>query len=236
MQEALRRLSEVHKLDLEIAKADRVLAALDGGARMKQEIKTLEAAAAELEAELRKMQLEQREQELALKTAESKRNDVKLKLYGGRITNSKELEVLEREMEALSGKIAGFEERILELMDTLEPLKANLEKHRQAVRKREERVAKVVSEQKSERAKLMRARRSLAAERATAAAEVSASLLGRYEEIRLKRGAGASVIEGTICSACGMAVPEVSMRQARESTLPALCQTCGRILLLPAGS
>src|SRR5688500_809412 len=109
----LRKLWKLHLIDTAILEIRARAAALDPGKRIQAQIdalaKELEASPAKtLGAELSDLELQQ-------KGIASKIAKIEKDLYGGKIVNPREVENLQKEIEALRRQRAGLDERILEL-------------------------------------------------------------------------------------------------------------------------
>ena len=172
------------------------------------------------------------EDELA--SVEAKIADLERRLYSGSVTNVRELQGMQADVDSLRRRRSTVEDQVLEVMAEREPIDeevAVLERERdrldqECVRLRME-VAEAQAAIDSELAAEERAR-------ATVAGELPADLTARYEQIRARKdGIGAArLVEGR-CSGCHLALPAVELdrlrRQPRDSLV--LCDQCGRILV-----
>ncbi len=153
------------------------------------------------------------------------------KLYGGSVTNPKELQDLQMEDEALHRHLETLEDRYLEAMlaaeeaeETAQAAEANLlSVEAKQASEREDLVA--------EREKLTSAQEKLLAEREAAAANVSPEDQKHYEALRDRLGGLAVVLmsDGS-CSACGLTLPASIRPSIRSGNEPVHCSQCGRIL------
>jgi predicted nucleic acid-binding Zn-ribbon protein len=123
MDERLNALYELQKIDLELAKLQKMRGALDDGSAKKEEVAASRRSADEAEKLLRDAASEMQDKDLNLKSVEAKRKTFKERLYAGKVTNPKELSSMEKEIEQLGRQKDTLEERILELMDVIEELK-----------------------------------------------------------------------------------------------------------------
>lgn len=164
----------------------------------------------------------------------AKRAGFDTKLYSGTVSNPRELQDLQEEIDSLSRRISQLEDQELELMEQLEPLEANLA---ELTRTREQRQV-VLTDAES---RLLAAEAELAAEidaeaavRATAAEPVPADLLGEYERLRTGLGGvGVARLVGTQCGGCHLTLSAVEAARLRKlpSGEVAHCEECGRILV-----
>ncbi len=234
MQAHLEKLYSLQIVDLEIQKAQQRLASLDFGAKIQEQILSLKKELESHEKVLHKVDADLIDAELQLKATEEKRDKAKARLYGGTVTAPKELEALERDIEMLTRQAGELEERVLELSYQIEPIREEVQRLRDETTRLEQELQRVQEEHRSEEERLKQTLAYLEQRRKEALEGIESPILSRYEQVRSRRGGIgiAKVVEGH-CSACGIAVPEFTLRQLREPTNFIYCENCGRILYLP---
>jgi predicted nucleic acid-binding Zn-ribbon protein len=232
MREQVKLLYELQETDSAIARTKKAIQALDGGAALAANLARLNQLVEEQEAAVRKTRTELRDTEMALKTAEDKRNNYRRRLTG-QVTSGREIESIQKELDVLARRIGELEEKALELMDAVEPLEQELQKRRAAAAEVEKRLAEERASQDNQRQRLQAALASLEAQRQARAAAVMPDLLKRYEAIQKRLGVVAvALVEEGVCSACRMSIPAFQLRQLREEDSILTC-SCQRILYLP---
>jgi hypothetical protein len=179
-----------------------------------------------------------KEQGRKLKAAEDQVEDQeykiernKKKLYGGTVTNPKELEDLQMEAEALGDYLSVLEDRQLEEMlayeeaqDTHQSANNNLQniQHDWDQKSRQWRDEKSDLKKKIDR---------LNEQRKDHIREIPEEDLNMYERLRKSSGGvAAAALEASSCTACGSQVPSGLAQQAASPSQLAQCSTCGRIL------
>ena len=177
----------------------------------------------------------------ALRQAEAEAEAVRAKirrsedaLYGGSVRNPKELQDLQKEVEALKRLLSQREDAQLEAMLTAETAEA-------ASREAEARLQAVRHERLQQEARwrgelddLQRRLASLDARRAALVAEVPPDALATYERLRQSRGGLAvAAVEEQACTACGAPLTPDLVRAARSGDALVFCRTCKRILYVP---
>ena len=185
------------------------------------------------EASVNQLRSQWRAQELDGETVKDKVRDVEGKLYGGQITNLRELEGYEKEATLLRGQLREQDDRLLEAMMALEEAQGKLhslkELHRQTEEEWETRQAELAQQQKELGKKI----KTLDAGRKGLVSHVGQSELKLYEGIRLSRGGQAiAKVERGMCRGCRMALPTHQLQRARQGREPVLCNSCGRILYI----
>ena len=237
MREKLRALLALQKVDSRIAELTALVARLNDD----PELAGLRADLAAKEEALKA--LESRSVEISRQT---KWNDGEVrglraniqgherKLYGGTVSNPKELTGMQAKIEEIKQAIVKVEDQTLTLMMEAEELEPKLSEARVAAVA----AAEVVAAREAENAaKLAEAAAELAAlpeERAGASAAVDPKLLPDYDYVRSRRaGTVVVVVDRGSCPACRMAVPPMLLSRIREGTSVVRCENCGRFLCWP---
>ena len=230
----VRKLYELQLVDTQIARLEAALAALDDGTAMRAQVEQARTAEETARAELQARQSRLRDLELELQSTVGKANKVEQDLYSGRISNPKELRAMQEDVEALGRQRQRIEDEMLGLMEEverqLEQIRA-LEAARQArERELDEHLEEYTTRQRALTAELEAARR----QRDALAAEVDPDFLRRYERLRSRKdGLAVTAVNGSVCNACHMTVPEAVLNAARERDEIRTCEDCGRILYVP---
>lgn len=234
MKEQLKALYELQKLDLQIARANAGLAALDGALALRQNhaVATRQSEAAHqafINAEI-----ELKDSELNLKSIDEKRAATEKKLYSGGIMSAKEAAILEKEIEHLKGQQGQLDGRVLESYDTVESLREKSKAAKALVEDLERQVKEAIGKEVVERKRLEAEIARLEPERAEAATKITDKhLMSRYEAIRKRPGgAGIAKIVDHKCEGCHVAVTTYTTRSLFENKGIEYCENCGRILML----
>lgn len=172
------------------------------------------------------------EDEIAL--VEDKRRTVDVALYGGTVSNPRELQSMQEEISALARRQGQLEDQAIEIMEQIEPLEARLAELADQAKANEvdtERATEVLRESERDiEAELVREQ----ADREAAGAGVPADLMAEYGRLRgHSGGVGVARLSGNQCGACHLTLSAVEV--ARIKKLPAgavaHCEECGRILV-----
>lgn len=235
MNEALRALDALQEVDSALLKLARKLRSLDDGGSEKQRALEIQEAHAAAAKELTEARAALRDAELELKSVEAKKKDHADKLYSGKVTNPKELDAMQHEIEALGRRRTALDEQILQMMERVETvakteadLSAKLQEATGAHSTKSENYARAAKEIRTEAARL----KTLRTERAAA---VPAPMLKRYDSIRaVKDGVGISCIQDGRCGACRTTLPRNTVLSVRDSDAVVTCEACGRMLCVRA--
>lgn len=158
------------------------------------------------------------------------------KMYSGSVTNPRELQSLQEEIDSLGRRRAQLEDQVLEQMVEAEPLDAQL----QAIdRRREEidgRAVAATAALAEVEAAIDADLADVEARRAAAVDGLDAALVERYEKLRARlRGVGIARLEGNRCTGCHLALPAAEVEQVRKAARDdgvATCPECDRILVV----
>lgn len=227
----LAKLRDLQKIDTKIYQREMAMKALDSGETLKAEAVALLKRHDAAESVMRKAEATQRDQELAVKSLEEKRKAVNDKLYGGRVTNPKELENLQKDEEMIRHQISTLEDSLLEAMDAAETARAEEAQLGAALAKAKRAWQETVARTKAETERLTKEIAELKPGRDQLAATIEKPLLRRYDEIRTHtEGIGLAATDSGICAACHVTLNRDITDKIIEGVEIVLCESCGRIL------
>lgn len=172
--------------------------------------------------------------ELEIASGDAKAKETSERLYSGATTNVRVMEDMEHELAALASRREQLEDELLEAMVALEESQTVEKQARAELEATEDEWAASQSDLVDEKRKLEADVAALEENREAVLPQIDADSLAAYEKLRAKmRGVAVAVVEGGVCSACGVAPTSSVMQQARHGELDARCPTCGRILYAP---
>ena len=169
--------------------------------------------------------------ELEADGLEERVKGIDARLYGGHVSNAKELSNLEQEGAMLKRQKSELEDRMLELMAAIEGAEANVQaRNGEFERISNERSILVtharagLQELENEMEKLLALRDQYRAQIAPADLQVYDILAAEKKQHPVAR------LKGTVCNTCGFQVPSGLASRTRMGEL-AFCANCGRILV-----
>lgn len=226
------RLYQLQVFDSRQARLEATLAALDDGSALRARVEQarLEEEAARIE--LHDKQARLRTRELELQSTAGKAAKMEQDLYSGRVSNPKELQSMQQEIQMLTRQRERIEEEMLGLMEDIERLLADL-RTREAARQAQERALdEHLEEYKKMRQQMTAELESLRGQRETWAGGTDADLLRRYDRLRTRKdGVAVVAIINGICEGCHVAVPEGRLAELLDDDDRLYtCEGCGRIL------
>lgn len=169
------------------------------------------------------------EEEVAAQQKRIEQNQTSL--YGGSVSNPKELQDLQLESEALGRRLSELEDTQLEAMDAHEQQQASLkaaEENLEAVKAQQAVEHTALLE---EQANLQEEAARLLDERSSALAGVETAELETYQALRAsKSGVAVAKVQNSTCAACGAELSAARAQAARSPNDLARCDNCKRIL------
>ncbi len=178
------------------------------------------------------------ENEQALKFAEEEVRQQQIKiehnqasLYGGTITNPKELQDLQAEAASLGKQLSSLEDKQLEHMELLEQSQSEELSAQEGLSQLSKTKHSQHGELLSEQQNLLMDQEKLETEAAATTSSIPPAELSLYRKTRqTKNGLAVAKIENRACSACGNQLSQALLQAARTSKEPTRCSTCKRIL------
>jgi predicted nucleic acid-binding Zn-ribbon protein len=233
MNQALNALYKLQEVDSALALAYKRYNALDKGAAELAATESARALHERTATELHDTTRDLHDAELELKTLEEHKTAFEKKLNSGRVTNWKELQDLQEEIDALGRQRSKLDERILTLMDQLEGHRAAEADAAAKLKAAEEALAAKQASYKVEGRKLAVRIQQLTAQREELAKPVAPGLMGRYEAIRKsKGGVGIAKLVGNDCGACHTSLPSGVVKRVEDTDGIEVCENCGRMLCI----
>jgi len=231
MVDALRQLQD---MDSRIDSARATLAQL--GAQL-AETGPVAARAAETERarqELRRLEAQQPDLELQAEERRSKIAADEGKLYGGRVTNPKELASLADEVAQDRRQLSAIEDKLLALFDQIDATASRLRELESTLRE-ETRSWNTRQEQAQTRLRETESGVTALEQQRTAAADaVGPPVRSTYDTLRRQKGGVAvAQVQQRTCQACRVALTPAQEQRARIGAELVTCTSCGRILFVP---
>lgn len=197
------------------------------------ELAGLEREASEVQGERQRLARDQQRIEDEVTTLNEKAAQSDKVLYGGTISNPRELQALQDEIGSLKRRISRLEDDELELMEATEPLDARLAVltgQRGDLDEKAGQLRATIAEAEADIGAQIEVQQS---ERARVSAEVDPSLLAEYDELRPRLGGIAiAPLVGSRCGGCHLTLPAVEVdrikKLAPDDTVR--CEECGRLL------
>lgn len=230
---SLADLLDVQDLDLQIDRllhSRQHLAELSDYKGTHEELVEVEAELEAAAATLRAHELDFDKSEGELEMLEAKLNEHETRLFAGGMSG-RETEHMRLEVQGLRGQREAMEERVLRLLDTVDPA-------REVVKQLEERRASLVARKEALETVIKSEWKKIDAELARkedrkreAVAPIPPDLMEMYEQLRAaKEGVGVGRLTDGVCGGCNMALSSAEQAEALGAE-PPRCVHCRRLLV-----
>jgi predicted nucleic acid-binding Zn-ribbon protein len=153
-------------------------------------------------------------------------------LYGGKITNPKELASLQHEVTTMKARSDQLENRALEIIDQVEVAEKSVAAATSELKKLEAEWHRQQQQLSNEIEQLKNKLADLNEKRQQLSDEIESQAVKLYEKIRKEKKQPVAKVEQGICHGCRISLPASELQRARSGAL-IQCSTCGRILFLP---
>ena len=155
------------------------------------------------------------------------------KLFGGSISDSKELSNYQNEIESLKNSNSNMEDEILELMEKQEEVEPAIDGLKKEIAELEELVKRIRNEIEEKAEGLKHSIEGLKHRREDVVSRIPEDGLRKYKDVKAKKGGiPVSVIKDNFCGVCNMEVPHTDMEKMVDSDTLYKCPLCGRLSVL----
>lgn len=224
-------LFQLQQLDLEL---ERLVAELQSVVNSLQGSSTLQKRRAEhdiAQQQLRAGLQTQKEVEWALEELNNRLSAQEQRLYNGTVTNPKELNALQQEVQHLRAQQSRQEDMALEVMDSAESLHEIARRKAEALAQEEKTWGEETASLRARRAQLEVRQQELQGRRAQLASGIEPQFVTRYDAMRrTKQGRAVSKVEQNSCQWCRVILTPSELQRVRINNDLQTCSNCGRIL------
>lgn len=231
----LELLWQLQQLDLSLAAVSGELEKTPLIEEVAETGKRYELARDEQDAEsgrLKDMQKRSKSLELDLQKISAKREELRKKMYGGEVSNVRELEQMEKKLNSLEKEQSDIEEEILAGMESIEELEALLSKAAGNIRRVEQELQAKENELNLKTGELKDELRRLETERELLAAKIEPRYLERYDILaRRHNGRALARVINDICEGCSVFISSAQRGFLYDSEAMVYCESCGRLLV-----
>jgi predicted nucleic acid-binding Zn-ribbon protein len=226
-----KQLYQLQEIDLEIESEDQSLNEKTSQLGERQVLDNAQSRLSSEEQRLDELRHQQHDAEWEVDDILSKIAIAEEKLYGGKITNPKELSSLQHEVITMKAKSDQLENRALEIIDLVEAgekrvaaATSELKKLEEEWQRQQQRLSDEIELLKSRLADLRQKRQQLSE-------EIESPAVALYEKIRQQKKPPVAKVEQGICRICRISLSASELQRVRSGQ-PVQCGSCGRILFL----
>jgi predicted nucleic acid-binding Zn-ribbon protein len=177
---------------------------------------------------------EQQKVDADVEAVRSRRTRDRDRMDRGLITNPKDLERMQHELESLERRISSLEDDELEVMEKLEEAQAELVKLEGMVAEADEQIAGLSTTRDGKLAGIDEELAKVTTDRGPAAEGLPAELLALYDRLReQKGGVGAAELRARQCGGCRLSLDQAELNRIRGLAADEVvrCEECQRILV-----
>ena len=177
--------------------------------------------------ELDGVRKEQKQGEWQIKDVTDTLTSISRKLYGGEVTNPREIENMRYRLDTLETAKNRLEENVIELMERAEALESKIARLDSEITQKEAQLAGLEDERDSEVASISGKLSDIKQTGKTAGSNTGAR---RYPATEGRSGPVVVPIRGRICGGCHVELPSSIVILAKPNNSLVRCENCGRIL------
>lgn len=226
-------LYHLQQIDLKLDKRRKRARAIKTALETDSTVTEARTAVTDLEDQLRPLETSVSDQNLEMQSLTRQRDELSQRLYGGTVSNPKELEDLQGKISELERRHATLEEDSLQAMDQVEALQTDLSTAQDQLSQAESAWTAQNATLTDEFKQLRREIKKLKTLRESALEQVEPDALRLYKQLRKAKGGRAvAVLDGDACSACRVDQTVTDMQKIRRTDELVFCSSCGRILIV----
>ncbi|OQY40191.1 hypothetical protein B6228_02055 [Candidatus Atribacteria bacterium 4572_76] len=234
VEEQYNILLELQKIDIDIDKEEkkkRSLPLMIEGITKK--IQGIKDSLKNKNEDYKSLQIKLKRKELDLAEKSNKINKHQEDLYGGKISDIKELKQIQKVIAKYKEEKNGIEEEILDIMEEIEDLNKSIYNLEEDLKGKEKEFKKCQEKIDSAMIVIEKSMSSLNIKREEILNKITDSrLLKEYELLRKEKGGKAIMeVDGSICPGCYLDLPSDVIYQLEKNRKVIICPNCSRILI-----
>ena len=224
-------LFQLQQLDLEsdrlTTEHQAITISLQGDAKLRKLRSDYEIAQEEWQSSLQT----QKDAEWTLEDLNNRVQQQEQRLYNGSVTNPKELQSLQQEVQRLHAQQNRQEEHLLEVIDMTESLQEITQQKLASLQQAQDAWQEEFIALTAQRKQVEEQQRELQEKREQIVASLNVDLVKRYETMRrTKQGRAVSKVDQSSCQWCRVILTPSELQHVRISSELQTCTNCGRIL------
>jgi uncharacterized protein len=178
--------------------------------------------------------VEQKKVDADVEQVKTRRQRDQQRMDEGLVSNPKDLQRMQQEMESLQRRIVSLEDDELEVMERLEEAQQTLDGLTIRLAETDARLAELSAARDRKAADLEQSLGEVARQRGPVVADLPADLLALYDRLReAKGGVGAALLRARRCEGCNLDIDNAEFAQIRSAPSDSVirCEECSRILV-----
>lgn len=224
-------LYQLQEIDKSIKAKEERLAEVEAQLGESEALREARANLEQAQEQLYALEKRQRQQELELQTVTSKIESEEERLYGGRVTNPKELAGLQKEVRYLKEQRTEVEDQLLETMMSREETAGQVEERQTTLDDIESNWEREQTSLATEQDELQEALADLRGRRKELIEQIPPRTLSTYDHLRRTKGLAVAPFKNGMCTGCRVSLSAVDQQRVRSDEL-VTCSNCGRVLVV----
>ncbi len=226
-----RQLYQLQEIDIHTEQEEQALALKNSQLGKREALDNAQNQLTAAQQHLKELTQKRHDAEWAVDDIGSKIAEAEKQLYGGKITNPKELGNLQHEINTLKTHSDHAEDKALEIIDQFEIAEKNVTSLSREHQKLEEEWHIQQKQLADEIEQLKNSLTELNEQRHRLVEQIDAAAVNLYEKIRPQKKQAVAKVEQGICRACRISISASTLQKARSGQ-PVQCGSCGRILFI----
>jgi predicted nucleic acid-binding Zn-ribbon protein len=226
-----RQLYQLQEIDIEIEQQEQALNTKTGQLGVRDILDDMQNRLSAGQQHLEELRHRHRDAEAEVDDVLSKIKTTEEQLYGGKVTNPKELSSLQHEVNTLREHNDQLETKALEIIEEVESAEKNVTSLTEEYQRLEEEWHQQQQQLKAEIEQLEQSLTELRQKRQQLTEQIEPAAVNLYEKIRQQKKPAVAKVEQGICHACRISLSASVLQKARSGQ-PVQCGTCGRILFI----
>jgi predicted nucleic acid-binding Zn-ribbon protein len=227
----VQQLYDLLAIDVEIDKCKQSIASIDETLADNRLLLGTQRVVEETQATLREQETVRKDLELVVDSYQDKGKQLETKLYGGTVSNPRELRDMQIGLNLLQEQQKQQEESLLLSLEGVEDTERRLGNLQSALEEIQAARQKQQEQLLGEKTNLEKDSSALNEKRQGLSSLVSTEQLRLYDSIRsIRQGQAVAKVDRGMCQGCRISLPTKIVQLARTSEKPVQCPSCSRIL------
>ena len=234
MHRQMSLLRDLQAMDSYIDRLRQELSQLDSGERIRAKLEKTRQRMEDIKERYNQSYAIAAEQERRLQEFDERIRRTEAELYSGRITNPRELQLLQHEIEQAKQTREELDVQMLHMWETLETLKQDIDASERDLQQLERLYEAHVEDYRQRKAALESEIAFNEREREKLAQQIDPEVRQRYQTLRERLGGIAiAVVEQKACSMCHTLLTPYTLKRLETEDALITCESCGRLLYDP---
>jgi predicted nucleic acid-binding Zn-ribbon protein len=234
MHQQMSLLRELQAIDSYIDRLRQELNQLDSGERIRAKLEQTRQRMEDIKQRYEASYAAAAEQERRLQELDERIRRAEAELYSGRITNPRELQLMQQEIENAKKTRDELDLQMLQLWETLETMKRDIDASERDLRQIERFYEAHMEDYRQRKAALEGEIAFNEQEREKLAQQIDPEVRQRYQTLRERLGGIAvAVVEQKACSVCHTLLTPYTLKRLETEEALITCESCGRLLYDP---